>query len=388
MVSPVIEIKGLGKRYLVGQQPFWALRDIDLEVHGGDVLGIVGRNGAGKTTLLRVLSRITDPDEGHAVIRGRIGTLLETGTGFHEDLSGRENVFLNGAILGMKPVEVLRKMEQIIEFSGVGKFIDSSVKSYSSGMRSRLAFSVAAHLDTEVLLVDEVLAVGDLAFQEKCLKKMDELTNDWSRTVLFVSHSMGAIQSLCNRAILIEGGRIEKQGPTEQVTQAYHDLMLGSAGKNDLGSPHGRPGGGQIRIVGMRLEGVDGALLSAVPAGSAVRMVFEYECNLETRPQEVVVTVVFVGSKGVRLFGLPSDVIRAELSGVKPRGRFVCTLPKLMLVPGHYDLVMSVLVDRQLADKLWNVCHVAVSESDYFGTGRLQQSNFGDSIADFSWGLE
>jgi lipopolysaccharide transport system ATP-binding protein len=384
----VISVQHLGKRYTVNRQPFWALRDITVDVARGDVLGIVGRNGAGKTTLLRVLAQITDPTEGRAVLRGRIGTLLETGTGFHEDLSGRENVYLNGALLGMKPPEIRRRFDEIVEFSGVAKFIDSAVKSYSSGMRSRLAFSIAAHLDTEILLVDEVLAVGDLAFQEKCLRKMDQLTRSGERTVLFVSHSMGAVQSLCNRAILIEEGRIHTRGTTEEVVQAYHQLMLGPQGETDLRAVRGRPGSGSVRLVQLRLENLEGRSLSTVPAGGGFRLLLDYESELTQRPRDVIINVAFLGSKGFRLFDTSTEVVRADLTAMQGRGSFVCTIPKLPLLPGLYDLDIGCMVDRELADKVVNLCQVAVGDSDYYGTGRMPPTSLCDVMLDYRWHLE
>lgn len=385
MNDTVISVKGLGKSYEVGGKPHWAFRDINFDVQRGDVLGIVGRNGAGKTTLLRVLSRITDPTEGEARIKGRIGTLLETGTGFHPDLTGRENVYLNGAILGMRPKEINAKFQDIVDFAGIGKFINARVRTYSSGMRSRLTFAVAAHLNTEILMVDEVLAVGDIAFQEKCLNKMDELTQHQERTILFVSHSMGAIQSLCNRGILIEDSRVHTAGSTEAVIQAYSMLMLGPQGGADLSAARGRPGSGLVRFTGMQLEDLDGKSLSAIPAGQGVRIVFDYESVLEKPSNDVILTVVVVGSKGMRLFGLPSDIIRSAMTIDKKRGQFVCTLPKLPLLPGNYDIVASCIVNRELTDKISNTCHITVSDNDYFGTGRLQQGNFGDVLVDFKW---
>ncbi|RED37982.1 lipopolysaccharide transport system ATP-binding protein [Rhodopseudomonas thermotolerans] len=385
MSKPVISIEKLGKQYKVGGKPFWALRDITLDVKRGEVLGIVGRNGAGKTTLLRILSRITDPTHGKAVIRGRVSTLLETGTGFHPDLSGRENIYLNGAILGMRPQEVKRRMEEIVEFSGVGKFIDAALKSYSSGMRSRLTFAVAAHLETEVLMIDEVLAVGDIAFQEKCLAKINDLTREDHRTVLFVSHSMGAIQSLCSSAILIEDGTIVAKGETEHVVAKYNSLLLGPKGSTEMTNTAGRPGSGTVRLTGMQLEDLDGKPITSVPAGSGARLVFDYVSVLDQEVRDVIVTVVIVGSKGFRLFGMPSDIIRSKLTLSAKSGQFVCTLPQLPLLPGHYDIVASVLVNRELADKIQNMCHLPVSHNDYYGTGRIQQGAMGDGLIDFSW---
>lgn len=385
MEQPVIQIRGLGKSYKVGGKPFWALRDVDLDVKRGEVLGVVGRNGAGKTTLLRILSRITEPTHGDAIIRGRVSTLLETGTGFHPDLSGRENIYLNGAILGMRPHEVKQRMEEIIEFSGVGRFIDSPLKTYSSGMRSRLTFSVAAHLETEVLMIDEVLAVGDIAFQEKCLAKINDMTKESDRTVLFVSHSMGAIQSLCTNAILIEDGTIAARGPTEHIISRYNSLLLGPRGRTDMASAKGRQGSGVVRLTELRMEDMSGRALESIPAGSPARLVLGYESIVAKPTDDVIVTMVIVGSKGFRLFGLPSDIIKAKLPITAGRGEFICTLPSMPLLPGHYDLVISCIVNRELTDKVQNVCRIVVSHNDYFATGRMQQGSFGDGLVDFSW---
>jgi len=239
MSKPIIEVRGLSKKYRLGQigmgslredlaarwrrfrtggeapaskRDFWALRDVTFDVQPGEILGIIGKNGAGKSTLLKVLSRITEPTSGHAFMHGRLASLLEVGTGFHPDLTGRENVFLNGTMLGMSRVEVASKLDEIIEFAELTQFIDTPVKRYSSGMYVRLAFAVAAHLEPEILIIDEVLAVGDAAFQRKCLGKMNAVAHENGRTILFVSHNMGAIESLCHKVLLIEGGRIADQG--------------------------------------------------------------------------------------------------------------------------------------------------------------------------------
>ena len=250
---PVIEVKNLGKRYSIGEhQPylalrdtlagiirspaqwlrakaagnkhareFWALKDINFQVERGEVLGIIGRNGAGKSTLLKILSRITPPTTGEIRLRGRVSSLLEVGTGFHPELTGRENIFLNGAILGMRNAEIRKKLDAIIEFSGITKFIDTPVKRYSSGMFVRLAFSVAAHLEPDVLIIDEVLAVGDVEFQKRCLGKMEDVTRKEGRTVLFVSHNMTAVRDLCSRTMLLSDGRVDASGPTAEVIQKY-----------------------------------------------------------------------------------------------------------------------------------------------------------------------
>jgi lipopolysaccharide transport system ATP-binding protein len=226
LLSPVRRVGRLLRGQAGGaadlDQPFWALKDISFEVERGEVIGIIGRNGAGKSTLLKILARITEPTTGQAAIYGRVGSLLEVGTGFHAELTGRDNIYLNGAILGMRRTEIEHKFDAIVDFAEVAQFIDTPVKHYSSGMYLRLAFAVAAHLEPEILIVDEVLAVGDLAFQKKCLGKMEEVANE-GRTVLFVSHDMTAINTLCGRAILLEGGRIATSGPTRDVVAQYLD---------------------------------------------------------------------------------------------------------------------------------------------------------------------
>jgi lipopolysaccharide transport system ATP-binding protein len=251
MSRPAIEVSGLGKHYVIrhesrhdnlrdtlhhtarklwrrlrwgtgfATEDFWALRDVSFSIQPGEVVGIIGRNGAGKSTLLKILSRITEPTEGRVTLRGRVASLLEVGTGFHPDLSGRENIFLNGAILGMSRVEIRKKFDEIVAFAEVEKFIDTPVKHYSSGMYVRLAFAVAAHLEPEILIVDEVLAVGDAAFQKKCLGKMQDVARNHGRTVFFVSHDLGAVTSLTSRCLLLELGRLSREGPTHDVVGAY-----------------------------------------------------------------------------------------------------------------------------------------------------------------------
>ena len=259
MGSPAIVAEGLSKRYRIGSlQPsyralrdsiaarlrrsskgsphrdgrppptetIWALREVSFQVRRGEIVGVIGRNGAGKTTLLRILSRITDPTEGRATITGRVGSLLEVGTGFHPELTGLENIYLNGAVLGMKKAEIDRKLDEIVEFAEVGQFIDTPVKRYSSGMSMRLAFAVAAHLEPEILLIDEVLAVGDISFQKKCLGKMDDVARE-GRTVIFVSHNLAAVDSLCQRGIVLEGGRVVKDDSASEAIRHYTRLMQG-----------------------------------------------------------------------------------------------------------------------------------------------------------------
>jgi len=240
----------------------WALEDVSFEIDQGEIVGIIGRNGAGKTTLLRLLSRISEPTAGYADVRGRLRSLLEVGTGFHGELTGRENIYLNGAILGMRRTEVNRKFDEIVEFSGVEKFLDTPVKRYSSGMYVRLAFAVAAHLEPEILIVDEVLAVGDAAFQKRCLGKMETIGRS-GRTVVFVSHSMPTVTRLCSRAILLDGGHVVADGPTESIVARYLQADLGTTARREWPEPGSRPGDDVARLRSVTVVGADGQPVEA-----------------------------------------------------------------------------------------------------------------------------
>jgi lipopolysaccharide transport system ATP-binding protein len=241
-----------GGHYGRHHEEIWALRDVSFDVDEGEVLGVIGRNGAGKSTLLKILTRITNPTEGRAVIRGRVGSLLEVGTGFHPELTGRENVFLNGSVLGMKQREIRARFPEIVEFAGVDKFIDTPVKRYSSGMSVRLAFAVAAHFEPEILLVDEVLAVGDAEFQRRCLGRMEDLSES-GRTVLFVSHNMQAIAQLCDRAILLDGGQIVRDGGSAEVVAHYLQAGHGSGSSREWSDLATAPGDDLVRLRAARV---------------------------------------------------------------------------------------------------------------------------------------
>jgi lipopolysaccharide transport system ATP-binding protein len=269
-------------------EELWALRDVSFDVPEGQVLGVVGRNGAGKSTLLKILTRITTPTEGRATIRGAVGSLLEVGTGFHPELTGRENVFLNGAVLGMKRREIARKFDEIVDFSGVHAFIDTPVKRYSSGMSVRLAFAVAAHLEPEILLVDEVLAVGDAEFQRRCLGRMEELS-DSGRTVLFVSHQMQAVSSLCDRALLLEKGTIVEDGPASEVVAHYLQAVGGSGSQIVWHDPATAPQDKLVRLLSARVVHEDGRLAEAVdvrePVGIEIGFEVRYRAGFPIFPK-------------------------------------------------------------------------------------------------------
>ena len=297
----MVDARGIGKRYRIGTRrgddaqtaraalglragdlpgTFWSLRDVSFSVNQGEVVGLVGRNGAGKSTLLKILSRITDPTHGKVTLHGRVASLLEVGTGFHPELTGRENIFLNGAILGMKRWEIAAKFDEIVEFAEVGAFLDTPVKHYSSGMFVRLAFAVAAHLEPEILLIDEVLAVGDAAFQKKCLGKMGEVAGEHGRTVFFVSHNLGALRALCTSAILLEDGTVAMSGKPGEVIAHYLTKNSPSEGESNghVAWPDATsaPGNDEMRLVSVTISGADGTPSSLLEAAQPITVEVRY----------------------------------------------------------------------------------------------------------------
>ncbi|NKE72113.1 ABC transporter ATP-binding protein [Candidatus Manganitrophus noduliformans] len=279
-LSPIRRVGRLIRGQATGaaelNEPFWALRDLCLEIKHGEVVGIIGRNGAGKSTLLKILSRITEPTHGFAEIHGRVGSLLEVGTGFHPELTGRENIYLNGAILGMKRADIKRRFDEIVDFAEIEKFLDTPVKHYSSGMYMRLAFAVAAHLEPEILMVDEVLAVGDIAFQKKCLNKMREVGKG-GRTVLFVSHNMQAVTRMCQRAILVNEGRIKEDGPAGRVVASYMNAGLLNVPEREWPDPATAPGGELARLRAVRVRDGEGRVADLIDVTSQIMIEMEYE---------------------------------------------------------------------------------------------------------------
>ena len=257
------------------EEILWALKDVSFEVKVGQAVGIIGRNGAGKTTLLKLLSRITEPTEGRAVLRGSVGALLEVGTGFHPELTGKENVYLNGAILGMSRPQIDKRFDEIVEFAEVGRFLDTPVKRYSSGMQVRLAFAVAAHLEPEILIVDEVLAVGDVAFQRKCLGKLSDVGSE-GRTVLFVSHNMSVVSKLCEHGIWLEGGKVAMQGPMEDVVRQYLASSAGGDASYEESNLDTAPGNDVIRLCGVRIRNHHGVIASSLDARYGVFIEIEH----------------------------------------------------------------------------------------------------------------
>ena len=370
MSDVAIRVDGLGKRYRIAPEkreagslagrvkqttaaPFdwlirqvrgpseeeilWALKDVSFEVKRGEVLGVIGPNGAGKSTLLKVLSRITDPTEGYAEINGRVGSLLEVGTGMHPELSGRENIYLNGCILGMRRAEINDKFDEIVEFSGIERFIETPVKRYSSGMKVRLGFSIAAHLEPEILLIDEVLAVGDAEFQKKCLGKMDDVAES-GRTVLFVSHNMGSIDKLCDRCILLSTGELSADGPTESVISDY--LSDGTESTAVVRWEHDRSDSGELIPRELRVKNDKAEPSVRLDVRKPFQLQFVYELT-EKLPYARIGFLIY-DERGTLLFDTYDSDIE-EYRGPRQPGSYVstCVVPGHLLKPGGYTVTVN-----------------------------------------------
>lgn len=324
MITP---FRRLRRSYKPSTETIWALRDIDFHVELGEVVGIIGHNGAGKSTLLKILSRITVPTSGRSEVRGRIGTLLEIGTGFHPDLTGRENIFLNGAIIGIGRAVIARKFDEIVAFSGIEQFIDTPVKWYSTGMSLRLAFSVAVHLDSEVLIMDEVLAVGDVSFQQKCLDKMNEIRNQ-GRTILFVSHSMAAVTRLCQRALLLEKGHLIDDGPAHKVVNDYLGSSWQVTAEREWPDQE-RPGNDIVKLTKVRVRSAEGATTESINIQSTVGIEVSYD--VLQSGHALIPKVDVLNEEGTHLFS-SHDVGKEWRGKPKPVGRYLSTI----WVPGNF----------------------------------------------------
>ncbi len=344
-----------------GTETVWALREAMFEIQQGETVGIIGQNGAGKSTLLKILSRITVPTDGYAEIHGRVGSLLEVGTGFHPELTGRENIYLNGAILGMTRREIDRKFDEIVAFSEIDRYLDTPVKRYSSGMQVRLAFAVAAHLDPDILLVDEVLAVGDAAFQRKSLGKMTGVAKE-GRTVLFVSHNMAAVQNLCGRAIVLRQGRIVFDGPTDQAVRKYLDYLDAATARAFQDNPD-RRGTGLIRFTGASILDASDRVSQSLIAGQAASFIFQYENPQRIRRAEWGMEIhnqdgVVVSDLDCRFTGFDVEL--------NERGTLTCHIPILPLPIGNYRVLVWIAIQGQVADVIPNVAVFDVPSSVFF----------------------
>jgi lipopolysaccharide transport system ATP-binding protein len=418
---PMIKVRGVSKRYSLGERRghdslreiiiakvkaplrllnsgnhdcrddkrahVWALRDVTFEVMPGDVLGIIGRNGGGKSTLLKILSLITHPTEGEVELYGRVGSLLEVGTGFHPELTGRENIFLNGAILGMKRAEIAKKFDEIVDFAGVEKFLDTPVKRYSSGMYVRLAFAVAAHLEPEILLVDEVLAVGDIEFQNKCLGKMGEIARG-GRTVLFVSHNMLAIEALCKSAIFLDAGEVRTTGRPRDVVSVYTKLITDAGAMfADLRDHSGRHREATPVMTEVSVFSTD-AEPSVIRMGDNVAIVVKFRSPTAIRP---CCSFTVKTDRGVRIFHV-SDRYSNQLSTATATecGTVTCSLSGLPLLPGRYLLdlwLKDFSPTMPFFDMVADACWFEVSPADLLGSGKLPPPAEGPVFFSGQWSL-
>jgi lipopolysaccharide transport system ATP-binding protein len=420
MSDTIITVEGLSKSYILGHQmrdqglrhavesavrsplswvraemrarrakkteEFWALRDVNLKIEQGEVMGIIGRNGAGKSTLLKVLSRITEPTNGRIRIKGRVASLLEVGTGFHQDLTGRENIFLNGAILGMTHAEIKRKFDDIVAFAEVERFLDTPVKRYSSGMYVRLAFAVAAHLEPEILIIDEVLAVGDASFQKKSLGKMSEVAHG-GRTVLFVSHNMAAVQALCSSAMLLTDGEVAAVGATSDVIAQYMKSFTRFQ-ERTIEDRKDRTGGDRFRFT--NIEFMDPETMVHLPAlisGQPVLIRIHFRnCSSDVLGQ-VSVVIFFYTSTGTLLFGCRSRAVGVTLKIAPGAGHTDCLLPRLPLKGGVYSFALYAEDGGDL-DDLRDAGTITVEDGDYYGSGFLPARGLPGVLVDYRWGSD
>ncbi|RYD83463.1 MAG: ABC transporter ATP-binding protein [Verrucomicrobiaceae bacterium] len=409
-MATVIRVENLSKRYrlgvfnrrvLVGElkhklfgQPeeegnaFWSLKDISFDVKEGEVVGLLGHNGAGKSTLLKIISQITNPTSGRICLRGRVASLLEVGPGFHPELTGRDNVYVNGTILGMRRREVAAKFDEIVAFSGVEAFIDTPVKRYSVGMRVRLAFAIAAHLEPEILVVDEVLAVGDAAFQQKCLGKIDEVAHS-GRTVLFVSHNAAAIEALCTRGIVLEKGGMIFDGTQSEAIEFYAASRISEG--TDLSTRADRTGSGELRATSIELRNARGQTVPVARAGEDMEIVLHFKQHSPKPLTRLCAQLAVTTHLGAPVFTHSNWLTGDQFGELPDQGTLVCRIPKLPLPVGHYRLGFSLLPDtrkRDAYDVIDNAFELHVESGNFYGTGKLPPLQAGVCLVDGTWRIE
>jgi lipopolysaccharide transport system ATP-binding protein len=369
--DPYLQVGDVNDRTVKASSDYvWALQDVSFSVNQGEVLGVLGRNGAGKSTLLKILSKVTAPTRGSIKIKGRIASLLEVGTGFHPELSGRDNIFLNGAILGMTRKEIQSKFDEIVAFAGVERYIDTPVKRYSSGMYVRLAFAVAAHLEPDILIVDEVLAVGDAEFQKKCLGKMKDVSTKDGRTILFVSHNMPAILNLCNKAMVLEFGRSVYAGETEASVQFY----LNNKRPQHISAivqRTDRLGSGAIICTNLSLLNSKNETVESVKSGDGLQFKVDYE--LTDKPVRTVYFRIQIadGNEAI-LFTCNNEHTNGTIDIIEKSGSIICSIPRLPLFGGAYYINVQIFSREQgLLDEVESAKEFSVVDGDFFGTGRI-----------------
>jgi len=407
--AAAIRVSDLGKRYRIGErvrykslresisnavtrtfrggrraeETIWALKDVSFEVAPGEVVGVIGRNGAGKSTLLKILSRITEPTEGRVELHGRVGSLLEVGTGFHLELTGRENIYLNGAILGMKRAEIDRKFDEIVAFAEIERFLDTPVKHYSTGMYLRLAFAVAAHLEPEILLVDEVLAVGDAEFQKKCLGKMGDVARA-GRTVLFVSHNMAAVQQLCRSGIILDQGRVTCAAKIDSAIGSYLHRTGETSGVS-LADRTDRKTGSWLKLTRVVVCDAAGEETRQALSGKDVALRFYYVSERDLRHANVNVAFNVRNVHGLLLTNLNSWSAGDLRMDVYRQGYFQCRWPRFSLRSGSYMCAFYCEVNGEVVDWLQEAFKLPVEDGDFFGTGRMTSRDQGDVLVPHAW---
>jgi lipopolysaccharide transport system ATP-binding protein len=386
--DPYLKVGDKNDRTTMSESDYvWVLQNISFDVRQGDVLGIIGKNGAGKSTLLKVLSQITAPTKGEIKIKGRIASLLEVGTGMHPELTGRENIYLNGSILGMTRKEITRKLDDIVDFSGCAKYIDTPVKRYSSGMMVRLGFAVASFLEPEILIVDEVLAVGDAEFQEKAIGRMQDVSTKEGRTVLFVSHNLLSVRNLCKTGLVLDKGTLAFSGTADQAVDFYRTSIFESIEKSDLTERKEARTSNDFTVKKMWFESDAGESGDHFVSGDRVSVCIEYESAIED---------LRYLSIGLGLYdfqgSMVSDLWNVSAEGYRPSypssGVIKCTFPRLPLNEGKYTLNINITIKNVLAFALTNAASLKVTQGDYFGTGIIPQVGKGKVFLAQDWSFE
>lgn len=358
--DPYLKIGETNDRSTKGSSDYvYALKDINLEVQEGDVLGIIGKNGAGKSTLLKLLSRVTAPTTGKIYTKGRIASLLEVGTGFHPELTGRENIYMNGSILGMKKWEISKKLDEIIDFSGCERYIDTPVKRYSSGMMVRLGFAVAAHLDPEILVVDEVLAVGDAEFQKKAIGKMQDVSKGQGRTVLFVSHNMTAVKQLCFSGIVLSNGSILYKGTSEEAIEKYLGITTNEKTKTPLSSRTDRIGNGKIKVTDIILRNKNNQIVTEAFVGQYLKIEFKVEVNEIFDPSKLIVGCLLYDPYGTIAMQWASDEMVHDFSSITS-GSFSLEIPELNMRPNTYSMYVQLSLGTTATEDFCDAIHSAI----------------------------
>jgi lipopolysaccharide transport system ATP-binding protein len=373
------QYRRLNEKQLRGE--YWALNDINFEINRGDAVGVIGKNGAGKSTLLKILSRVTSPTTGSAKIGGRIASLLEVGTGFHPELTGRDNIYMNGAILGMTKTEITSKFDEIVDFSGVEKYIDTPVKRYSSGMYVRLAFAVAAHLEPEILIVDEVLAVGDAEFQRKCLGKMNDISKSEGRTILFVSHNMASISNLCTKGLLLADGSLICNSNIKETINQY--LTYNAPDNNmPIAERSDRKGNGSIKFESVRIEDINGNPIKLPVSGQTVVFKVRFIRNTIVI-KNIRIDLALNNSNNERISWFSSSITDFEINtDVNRAETALLVIKKLPLMPGRYSFTLNALVNGEYADWVPNAFSFDVESGDFFNTGKLLEQRQGNFLVE------